>query len=154
MSGNILLKRPHFSQEFLVHVWAFVMQLVVFFSTCDAVDFHYTVVSGFRWSPTPWKGGGGENDERKLLGCDVFRLHGSMAQKDRTETFHQFGKATSAILLCTDVAARGLDFQCVSGIVQYEPPGDAAEYVHRLVHFVLLLVQFRVYEVNHLKYLE
>jgi ATP-dependent RNA helicase DDX31/DBP7 len=120
------------------------MQLVVFFSTCDAVDFHYTVVSGFRWSPTPWKGGGGENDERKLLGCDVFRLHGSMAQKDRTETFHQFGKATSAILLCTDVAARGLDFQCVSGIVQYEPPGDAAEYVHRLVQFLLLLVELRV----------
>lgn len=106
-------------------------KLVVFFSTCDAVDFHYNVVSGFRWSPTPWKGGG-ERDERKLLGCDTFRLHGSMAQQDRTETYHQFGRASSAVLLCTDVAARGLDFQSVSGIVQYDPPGDAKEYVHRV----------------------
>ncbi|CAK9214746.1 unnamed protein product [Sphagnum troendelagicum] len=95
------------------------------------VDFHYNVVSGFRWSPTPWKGGG-ERDERKLLGCDTFRLHGSMAQQDRTETYHQFGRASSAVLLCTDVAARGLDFQSVSGIVQYDPPGDAKEYVHRV----------------------
>ncbi|KAG0627283.1 hypothetical protein M758_2G188600 [Ceratodon purpureus] len=106
-------------------------KLVVFFSTCDAVDFHYTVVNEFRWSPTPWKDGGGK-DERMLLGCEAFRLHGSMAQKDRTEAYNQFGKASSAILLCTDVAARGLDFQNVSGIVQYEPPGDAAEYVHRV----------------------
>lgn len=105
-------------------------QLLVFFSTCDAVDFHYTVVNEFRWSPTPWKDGGGK-DERMLLGCEAFRLHGSMAQKDRTEAYNQFGKASSAILLCTDVAARGLDFQNISGIVQYEPPGDAAEYVHR-----------------------
>lgn len=57
-----------------------------------------------------------------------------MAQKDRTEAYNQFGKASAAILLCTDVAARGLDFQNVSGIVQYEPPGDAAEYVHRSVN--------------------
>uniref|UniRef100_A0A7I4BAZ5 ATP-dependent RNA helicase n=1 Tax=Physcomitrium patens TaxID=3218 RepID=A0A7I4BAZ5_PHYPA len=106
-------------------------KLVVFFSTCDAVDFHYTVVNEFQWSPTPWKDGR-ENDERKLLSCEAFRLHGSMAQKDRTEAYNQFGKASSAILLCTDVAARGLDFQNVSGIVQYEPPGDAAEYVHRV----------------------
>lgn len=105
-------------------------KLVVFFSTCDAVDFHYKIVNEFRWSPTPWKDG--EGVERKLLGCEAFRLHGSMAQKDRTEAYNQFGKASAAILLCTDVAARGLDFQNVSGIVQYEPPGDAAEYVHRV----------------------
>ena len=104
--------------------------MVVFFSTCDAVDFHYTVMGGFHWSPTPWKGGS-ERDENKLLGCETFRLHGSMVQKDRTEAFRQFGSASSAVLLCTDVAARGLDFHNVTGIIQYEPPGDAAEYVHR-----------------------
>lgn len=54
-------------------------QLVVFFSTCDAVDFHYTIVNEFRWSPTPWKDG--EGVERKLLGCEAFRLHGSMARR-------------------------------------------------------------------------
>jgi superfamily II DNA/RNA helicase len=36
------------------------------------------------------------------------------------------------VLLCTDVAARGLDFPAVSTIIQYDPAGDPAEYVHRV----------------------
>lgn len=36
------------------------------------------------------------------------------------------------MLLCTDVAARGLDFPAVSTIIQYDPAGDPAEYVHRV----------------------
>lgn len=36
------------------------------------------------------------------------------------------------MLLCTDVAARGLDFPAVSTIIQYDPSGDPAEYVHRV----------------------
>jgi ATP-dependent RNA helicase DDX31/DBP7 len=41
-------------------------------------------------------------------------------------------KAKSCVLLCTDVAARGLDFPAVSTIIQYDPAGDPAEYVHRV----------------------
>jgi ATP-dependent RNA helicase DDX31/DBP7 len=41
-------------------------------------------------------------------------------------------QATAGVLLCTDVAARGLDFPAVTTIVQYDPPGDPAEYVHRV----------------------
>lgn len=41
-------------------------------------------------------------------------------------------QATSCVLLCTDVAARGLDFPAVSTIIQYDPAGDPAEYVHRV----------------------
>jgi ATP-dependent RNA helicase DDX31/DBP7 len=36
------------------------------------------------------------------------------------------------VLLCTDVAARGLDFPAVSTIIQYDPAGEPAEYVHRV----------------------
>lgn len=36
------------------------------------------------------------------------------------------------MLLCTDVAARGLDFPSVTHIIQYDPPGGASEYVHRV----------------------
>ena len=36
------------------------------------------------------------------------------------------------ILLCTDVAARGLDIPDVDWIVQYDPPDDPKEYIHRL----------------------
>lgn len=43
-----------------------------------------------------------------------------------------FHRAEQAILLCTDVAARGLDFPAVTHIVQYDPPGEVAEYVQRV----------------------
>ena len=39
------------------------------------------------------------------------------------------------ILLCTDVAARGLDIPDVDWIVQYDPPDDPKEYIHRLALF-------------------
>ena len=44
----------------------------------------------------------------------------------------QFCNATSGILLCTDVAARGLDIPAVDWIVQFDPPDDVKEYIHRV----------------------
>lgn len=41
-------------------------------------------------------------------------------------------QASSGVLLCTDVAARGLDFPAVTTIIQYDPPGEPTEYVHRV----------------------
>lgn len=43
-----------------------------------------------------------------------------------------FNHASQGVLLCTDVAARGLDFPSVTHIVQYDPAGSPAEYVHRV----------------------
>lgn len=40
--------------------------------------------------------------------------------------------AESGILLCTDVAARGLDIPRVDWIVQYDPPDDPRDYIHRV----------------------
>lgn len=50
----------------------------------------------------------------------------------RTTTFFQFCNASEGILLCTDVAARGLDIPQVDWIVQYDPPDDPKEYIHRV----------------------
>lgn len=49
---------------------------------------------------------------------------GKQKQTKRTTTFFQFCNADSGILLCTDVAARGLDIPEVDWIVQYDPPDD------------------------------
>ncbi|OUC47287.1 DEAD/DEAH box helicase [Trichinella nativa] len=57
---------------------------------------------------------------------------GKQQQQKRTETYHQFREQQSGLLLCTDVAARGLDFSGVDWIVQYDPPDDPNEYIHRV----------------------
>ena len=49
---------------------------------------------------------------------------GKQKQQKRTTTFFQFCQAKSGILLCTDVAARGLDIPEVDWIVQFDPPDD------------------------------
>ncbi|KAJ2853360.1 ATP-dependent RNA helicase dbp7, partial [Coemansia erecta] len=68
-----------------------------------------------------------------LPGAKLFRLHGSMQQKNRTETFAEFSKITTAsILFTTDVAARGLDLPNVTSIIQFDPPSDVASYLHRV----------------------
>jgi ATP-dependent RNA helicase DDX18/HAS1 len=51
-------------------------------------------------------------------------LQGKQKQTKRTQTFFQFCNAKEGILLCTDVAARGLDIPAVDWIVQFDPPDD------------------------------
>ncbi|KAL9421847.1 hypothetical protein AB3S75_034174 [Citrus x aurantiifolia] len=104
-------------------------KLVVFFSTCDAVDFHYSLLSEFQWSPHSQP----DMELKQLfLTCKTFRLHGNMKQEDRRTTFGAFKTEKKALLLSTDVAARGLDFPKVKCIIQYDSAGEATEYVHRV----------------------
>jgi len=51
-------------------------------------------------------------------------LQGKQKQQKRTSTFFEFCNAEAGILLCTDVAARGLDIPAVDWIVQFDPPDD------------------------------
>ncbi|XP_004962022.1 DEAD-box ATP-dependent RNA helicase 17 isoform X2 [Setaria italica] len=104
-------------------------KVVIFLSTCDSVDFHHTVLSQLEWSSGPQLD---MDKKQKFLSCKVFRLHGNMEQDDRKRSFLGFGSEKSAILVSTDVAARGLDFPKVKYIIQYDSPGEASEYVHRV----------------------
>ena len=54
----------------------------------------------------------------------ILSFQGKQKQTKRTQTFFQFCNAKEAILLCTDVAARGLDIPAVDWIVQCDPPDD------------------------------
>ena len=62
----------------------------------------------------------------------TYSLQGKQKQQKRTNTFFEFINAESGILLCTDVAARGLDIPRVDYIVQYDPPDDPRDYIHRV----------------------
>ncbi|AEC09865.2 P-loop containing nucleoside triphosphate hydrolases superfamily protein [Arabidopsis thaliana] len=105
-------------------------KVVVFFSTRDAVDFHYSLLSEFQWPPNSETEE--EGTKELFLKCKTFRLHGSMEQEDRRSAFGTFKTEKQAVLLSTDVAARGLDFPKVRCIIQYDCPGEATEYVHRV----------------------
>jgi len=68
----------------------------------------------------------------KTHGFSVGQLHGDMEQSERMETLRQF-KANEIQLLCaSDVAARGLDVPDVSHVFNYDVPGHAEDYVHRI----------------------
>lgn len=112
-----------------------ILQIVVFFSTCDAVDFHYSLLSEFQWPPNSPP----EAECKLFLGCKTYRLHGNMNHEDRRTTFNAFKTEKSALLLSTDVSARGLDFPKVRCIIQYDSPGEATEYVHR---FLMIFLEF------------
>lgn len=62
----------------------------------------------------------------------VFGLCGAMTQKERTHTFNEFMHSANGVMLATNVAARGLDIPNIDWIVQYDPPDDIKNYVHRV----------------------
>ncbi|KAF8591984.1 DEAD-domain-containing protein [Ramaria rubella] len=87
-------------------------KIVVFFSSCNSVKYHAELLN--------------------YIDVPVLDLHGKQKQQKRTNTFFEFCNAPSGILLCTDVAARGLDIPKVDWIVQFDPPDDPRDYIHRV----------------------
>ncbi|KAL9258024.1 DEAD-box ATP-dependent RNA helicase 27-like protein [Drosera capensis] len=79
-------------------------KVVVFFSTCDSVEYYSAVL--------------------KYIQIDCFDTHERQKQQNRSKTFSDFCEAERGILLCTDVAGRGLDIPAVDRIVQYDTPND------------------------------
>lgn len=59
-------------------------------------------------------------------------MHGDMPQKTRTETLVKFKAGDVELLVCSDVAARGLDVDAVSHVFNYDIPRNSEDYVHRI----------------------
>ena len=59
-------------------------------------------------------------------------IHGGFTQGKRSKTMSLFNGAKVQILVCTDVAARGLHIENVSHIYNYELPKDSKDYIHRI----------------------
>lgn len=59
-------------------------------------------------------------------------LHGGLSQEQRDRVMRKFRANTADLLVATDVAARGLDVEHVSHVVNYDVPSAAESYVHRI----------------------
>lgn len=87
-------------------------KIIVFFSSCNCVKYYSALLN--------------------YIDIPVLDLHGKQKQQKRTSTFFEFCNAKQGILLCTDVAARGLDIPEVDWILQFDPPDDPRDYIHRV----------------------
>ncbi|KAL6849155.1 ATP-dependent RNA helicase [Amphichorda felina] len=87
-------------------------KVIVFFSSCNSVKYYAELLN--------------------YIDLPVLDLHGKQKQQKRTNTFFEFSNASHGILICTDVAARGLDIPAVDFIVQFDPPDNATDYIHRV----------------------
>lgn len=87
-------------------------KIIVFMSSCNSVKYH--------------------SDLLNFIDVPVLDLHGKQKQQKRTNTFFEYCNAPSGTLLCTDVAARGLDIPSVDWIIQFDPPDDPRDYIHRV----------------------
>lgn len=103
-------------------------KILVFMATQDMVDYHAEILSTVLGEPVDEE----DEDSEPLVDAEFFKLHGSMGQRERTDVFKTFREARSGVLLCTDVAARGLDMPKVDCVIQYTGPLSARDYVHRI----------------------
>ncbi|KIK02284.1 hypothetical protein K443DRAFT_97105 [Laccaria amethystina LaAM-08-1] len=87
-------------------------KVIVFFSSCNSVKYHAELMN--------------------YIDVPVLDLHGKQKQQKRTNTFFEFINAETGILFSTNVAARGLDIPRVDWIVQFDPPDDPRDYIHRV----------------------
>ncbi|WFD40055.1 RNA helicase [Malassezia japonica] len=87
-------------------------KIIVFMNSCNSVKYYGELLN--------------------YIDVPVLDLHGKQKQQKRSTTFFEFCNAKGGTLLCTDVAARGLDIPAVDWIIQFDPPDDPRDYIHRV----------------------
>ena len=65
-------------------------------------------------------------------GFDVARIHGDRSQRQRDAALDGFRSGRHQVLVATDVAARGLDVEGITHVINYDVPRVATDYVHRV----------------------
>jgi superfamily II DNA/RNA helicase len=68
----------------------------------------------------------------KERGVSAGAMHGDMQQSARERALEKFRSGKVTTLVATDVAARGLDLEAISHVINYDPPEDHKGYVHRV----------------------
>jgi ATP-dependent RNA helicase RhlE len=65
-------------------------------------------------------------------GVKAVAMHGNKSQRQREQALYRFESGTVDTLVATDVAARGLDVDGISHVINFDPPHDSETYVHRI----------------------
>ncbi len=65
------------------------------------------------------------------LGVEAAAIHGDLPQKARERALQRFAEGKLALLVATDVAARGIDIDDIGAVVHYDPAKDVKDYLHR-----------------------
>jgi ATP-dependent RNA helicase RhlE len=68
--------------------------------------------------------------ERRGVACE--RIHGNRSQAQRTKALEGFKSGRYRVLVATDVAARGIDVELLSHVVNFDVPGLPEDYIHRV----------------------
>ena len=68
----------------------------------------------------------------KSSGVKARAIHGGLTQNQRNNVMKQFHEGRADVLVCTDVAARGLDINGVSHVYNYDIPRESKQYIHRI----------------------
>ncbi|CAG8475735.1 3616_t:CDS:10 [Paraglomus brasilianum] len=120
LSIGYILCEPHqkLSQLLRLLKRETVTKFIIYFATCACVDYFFKLFKGLP----------------QLKNFKINSLHGQMKSKKRIANYNTFVNlppTSKAILLCTDVAARGLDVPDVDFVIQYDPPQDPKVFSHR-----------------------
>ena len=113
---------------------------VVFLATCAGVDYYYAL---FRAMEPILQSKNDDRDSKNgIFGkfASVDKLHGNVPHAQRQQVLAKYAhknsssdsSSSASILLATDVAARGLNLVGVDWTVQYDPPCEVSDYVHRV----------------------
>ncbi|CRH02995.1 DEAD/DEAH box ATP-dependent RNA helicase, putative [Plasmodium relictum] len=63
---------------------------------------------------------------------NIYILHGNLSKEDRLGNFTDFSKNQNSILLCTDIVSRGVNFNSLNVVIQYDAPQMLEEYIHKV----------------------
>ena len=131
-----------------------VMKTIVFVSCADSVDFHFEVFTKkqAKNEQSSDEENSEQEEEKKQSPLSqhgtvapatafsnesnpvtLYKLHGSLPQHVRTTTLTSFARNRDpSVLICTDVASRGLDLPNVDLVVEYDPAFSADDHLHRI----------------------
>ena len=71
-------------------------------------------------------------DTLRKAGFTAAPMHGDLSQPKRMETLESFRTESLSILVCSDVAARGIDIDHITHVFNFDVPFNAEDYVHRI----------------------